>query len=193
MGKKTGRSRGRPSRIPSEQSKFLASFWSSWDDARAANDRAVVSSFYNDLATKYLEKFGPPGGETPTPAATPSGTPNPDIQRPSDVDSTFDINTLDPALRNIGPNNPSTSHASTTLSASPPGAGIISPPSSTTPPADPSDVPQNDWGKTRSVSTNDVFLSRTVLIVVLSLSSDGLTTMGRKTPKVKSKKPAVPC
>ena len=159
MGKKTGRARGRPSRIPDEQTKFLSGFWSSWDDARAENDRTIVSSFYNDVATQFLQKFGPPvpkSAEEASSGIVPS-TSSAVEQGAADADTnaTFNINALDPTLRNIGPNNTTVPHAQVTfpLQPSPPNAQdhpTLSTSAGSS--ALPSQSPKNDWSRTRSVS-----------------------------------------
>ena len=158
MAKKTGRPRGRPSRLPEEQAKFLSSFWSGWDDARAENDRGIVSSFYNNVATAFLEKFGPPGIKVSAeePGILESSTT--ETQESSVAvgsESGFDINTLDPELQNVGPSNTSTSHsAASTL----PPVTQGQPSSSNTPVPPSSKDPQSDWNKTRSVCLYLFFL-----------------------------------
>ena len=153
MGKKTGRPRGRPSRLPKEQTKFLSSFWSSWDDARAENDRSIVSFFYNDVATKFLEKFGPPGIKLADEELDTSSSLNTEAAGSNGTGPTFDINKLDPQLRDIGPNNTTTSHASVDPPLPPPVTQDVpsSPSSSKDPLPVPSDASQSDWNKARAV------------------------------------------
>ena len=152
MGKKTGRARGRPSRLPVEQTKFLASFWASWDDARAGEDRAAISLFYNDVATQFLQKFGPPGAKALEEEASSSKAPGAVGGELPITDPTFDINTLDPTLRNVGPNNTTRSHALVTFPLSPPTSqGETTPSPSTDPPPPASESPKNDWARTRLV------------------------------------------
>ena len=196
MGKKTGRARGRPSRIPDAQTKFLAEFWSSWDDARAGNDRTVISSFYNDVATQFLQKFGPPVPRTAEEGFTESDTPNAVSEEPTNNDPTFDINALDPRLRNIGPNNTTVSHGQVTFQLSPPDLDDSAPSTSTStkPTVHPVQPSKNDWGRTRSVrsliQSSSFYFS---LTLVDSSLWDGLTITGRKTPKPKFRKPAWRC
>ena len=158
MGRKTksSRPRGRPSRLPEEQTKFLSSFWSGWDDARAENDRGVVSSFYNNVATAFLEKFGPPGIKLPAEESDISGSLTTEAQGSGGaVSSEFDINVLDPQLRDVGPSITATSHSP--ASALPPVTqGQLS--FSNTPVPSSSEDPQSDWSKTRSVCVYPFFL-----------------------------------
>ena len=152
MAKKTGCPRGRLSRLPKEQTKFLSSFWSSWDDARAENDRSIVSFFYNDIATKFLEKFGPPGIKLADEELDTSEHLNAEAQGSNGTHPTFDINTLDPQLRAIGPNNTTTSHASVDPPLPPPVTQDVPSSSSSEDPLPvPSDASQSDWNKARAV------------------------------------------
>ena len=153
MAKKTKCAHGRPSQLPDKQTKFLSGFWSSWDDARADNDRAIISSFYNDMATQFLQKFGVPTSRPIEEGPAEPGTSTASNGEPVNVDQTFDINALNPALWNIGPNNMRVLHTQVTFPACP--SNTQAHPTSSTsadssvPPSQPS---KNDWGRTRSVS-----------------------------------------
>lgn len=142
MRKKTGRNRGHPSRIPEEQTKFLSSFWGGWDEARANRDKNAMSTFYNNVTSQFLEKFGVAPTGTPT-VDRDDNDDTVDVSGPStEGTSAFDINLLDPELRHIGPSNTVTPPAAITFPAQPPTSNTQVPSS---------DARQSEWGKTRLV------------------------------------------
>ena len=70
--KKPRRNRGRQPRISKDQINFLTSFQPQWEEARATKDKTIMSSFYDSVARKFLEKWPAVDLRTSTAARDPS-------------------------------------------------------------------------------------------------------------------------